>query len=368
MRRLKKFRWLLVLTCLSRVNAAEQATVMSDVEPVYSKASSSAPVIVVLKKGDAVTIVFSSATPGGDWCAISMPAAPGKIGNVPCESLNRTTVPQRSARLLTDAEARAPQTTPQRAGRKPAPQTGDFVVTFSGPFPAGATRDRQIDYDLVPNRERFFVHVPPDYTGAEAFGLVVFTDADEKTLAVPRGWKEVLDRKKLLFISAQASGNEQDENRRLGLAVLAATEMRNLYSVNPTRVYAAGFSGGARISNLLGFFQSDIFSGTIQSCGADFYEPVPQRQATSTLDTAGFPYGLAAAPATSDEIQRAKRKVRFALITGSQDFRRGNILDIYNGGYAPQGFQARLYDVAGMGHDTADGRTFAQALAFLEGP
>jgi hypothetical protein len=46
------------------------------------------------------------------------------------------------------------------------------------------------------------------------------------------------------------------------------------------------------------------------------------------------------------------RQVRFVLITGSNDFRRGNILDIYHGGFSREQFQAKLFDVPGMGHDT----------------
>jgi hypothetical protein len=55
------------------------------------------------------------------------------------------------------------------------------------------------------------------------------------------------------------------------------------------------------------------------------------------------------------------------LITGTRDFRRGNILDIFNGGFAHDGFQAKLFDVRGMGHDVADGETLSAVLDFLEG-
>jgi hypothetical protein len=87
------------------------------------------------------------------------------------------------------------------------------------------------------------------------------------------------------------------------------------------------------------------------------------QEATSLVDTAGNPYGLL--EATADEIANA-HTVRFALITGSQDFRRGNILDIFNGGFSPDGFKARLFDVPGMPHDTADGQTLSAALDFIE--
>jgi len=152
--------------------------------------------------------------------------------------------------------------------------------------------------------------------------------------------------RKYLFVAAENAGNDQYIDRRLGLAVLGALEMMKEYRIDPQKVYAAGFSGGARMSGLLGFYQSDLFRGTIQNCGADFYKPVRIVTATSQLDTAGKPYGLLSA--TSDEVAGA-RHVRFVLITGSQDFRRGNIVDILNGGFAQDGFQAKLFDVAGNG-------------------
>jgi hypothetical protein len=173
----------------------------------------------------------------------------------------------------------------------------------------------------------------------------------------------VLDQRKFLYIAAQGAGNDQYGSRRLGLAVLGALEMMKHYRIDPNRVYSAGFSGGARMAGMLGFFQADLFHGTIQNCGADFYKPVPVQAATSSTDTAGKPYGLF--DATADEIVGA-RGVRFALITGSRDFRHGNILDIFNGGFAAEGFKAKLFDVPGMPHDTADAQTLSAALDFIE--
>ena len=181
---------------------------------------------------------------------------------------------------------------------------------------------------------------------------------------VPDGWTSVLDSRNFLFVAAEKAGNDQYISQRLGLAVLGAFEMTRHYHIDPSRVYAAGFSGGARMSGLLGFYQPDIFRGTIQNSSADFYKPVPQVLATSVVDTIGKPYGVF--DATADEIEQAKH-LRFALITGTNDFRRGNILDIYNGGFAKEGFQAKLFDVPGMGHEICPAETLSAALDFLDG-
>ena len=240
---------------------------------------------------------------------------------------------------------------------------GDFVTAFGGPAMAPTRRDQNISYALNPNIEQFFVHVPEEYTGEIPYGLIIFVDADSDSRGLPNGWRTVLDNRKFLYIAPQGAGNDQNTQRRLGLAVLGTLEMMKHYTIDPKRVYVAGFSGGARMAGLLGFFQGDLFRGTIQNCGADFYKPVKVVAATSTVDTAGNPYGFF--QASDDEIASA-RQVRFALITGSRDFRHGNILDLYNGGFAKDGFKAKLFDVPGMEHDVADGHTLTEVLDFIE--
>jgi predicted esterase len=250
------------------------------------------------------------------------------------------------------------KTEPPREVRK-----GAFVSIFGGPSRTPGHISPYVAYNLVPENERYFVYVPSSYTGADPYGMIVFTYADPMA-RLPFGWQATLDARKYIFVAAQNAGNDQPRSRRLGLAVLGALKATKIYRIDPNRVYAAGFSGGARMAGLLGFYQSDIFRGTLQNSGADFYRPVPVVEAASLVDTAGHPYGLFQA---SDEDVRQAKAVRFVFITGSNDFRRGNILDIFHGGFELDGFKAKLFDVPGMGHDICDGQTLSRALDFLEG-
>ena len=118
--------------------------------------------------------------------------------------------------------------------------------------PCAERPECQLRFD--PNVERFFVHVPEEYSGETTYGLIVFSDADSDSRQLPEGWQAVLDQRKLLYIAPQSAGNDQYSNRRLGLAVLGALEMMKHYRIDPNRVYAAGFSGGARMAGLLGFY------------------------------------------------------------------------------------------------------------------
>jgi predicted esterase len=270
--------------------------------------------------------------------------------------INLTIAPNNSKRPTTADAART-----RVADNKPL--TGAFTTIFGGGNLTPKHQDQNISYALDPSKERFVVYVPDNYTGATPFGLVVFT-APADIAGIPFGWESVLKARNLMFIAAENSGNDRERARRMGLAVLGALEMMKHYQIDPSRVYASGFSGGARVAGFLGFFQSDLFRGTIQNSGADFYRPVAKVYATSPTDTAGQPYGIF--HATAAEVEAAKR-VRFVLVTGSNDFRRGNILDVYYGGFAKSGIESKLLDVPGLGHDICDGQTFSAALDFIEG-
>lgn len=240
---------------------------------------------------------------------------------------------------------------------------GDFIIAFGGTTLEPKYHDSHISYGLDPNTERYLLHVPDSHAGDVPYGLVVFIDADEVVSQVPDGWASVLDAHRLLFVAPEKGGNDQDSSRRMGLAVLGALEMMKRYRIDPSRVYVAGYSGGARMAGMLGFYQPDVFHGTIQNCGADFYRQVPTVYARSWVSTTGRPYGTF--QATNEEIVQAKQ-VRFVLVTGTNDFRRGNILDIFNGGFAKEGFKAKLFDVPGMQHTTCSGDILSAALDFIE--
>jgi hypothetical protein len=341
----------------------DAAEVQADTLSVHSGMSTTSSVVKSLGRGDQVSIRLQVSGAEGSWCKIAERGQGKPLGYVVCWQLKRL-VPQRTSG------------TGSRGGRVPviygdssnadtsnsdAPRTADRIVSFD----RGSVRidqDPNINYHLNPSNGHFYVRVPPGYSEQTRNGLIVFIDSDDQLTEPPRGWAAILDARHLLFIAPQNAGNRQNTARRLGLGVLAASEMLKHYRIDRERIYVSGYSGGSRIAGILGFFQPDLFRGTIQNCGTDFYRNVPKVNAISLTDNAGHPFLF---EATEREIQAAKR-VRFALITGSEDFRRGNILDIFYGGFTKAGFQAKLFDVPGMSHDVADGATLNAVLDFLE--
>jgi hypothetical protein len=247
----------------------------------------------------------------------------------------------------------------------PVPAGARKMMQFSGNCPAPARTSSSITYNFDLKKEHFWLCVPPGYTGQEPWGLIVYTNSADRQVAVPPGWDKVLADDKLLFIATEEAGNNKLSNRREGLAVIAALEMMKTYSIDPNRVYAAGMSGGARIASDLGFQQPDIFHATIQCCGTDFPKPVPRVAVTDDdLKHHGESYGLL--DGDLSEVNAAKANVKFVMTTGDGDFRHNFILDIYNGGFKADGYQALLLDVPGMKHQPCRGDTLQQALDFIE--
>ncbi len=222
--------------------------------------------------------------------------------------------------------------------------------------------DRHVDYRLDLTGQQAFVRQPADIAPGERLGLIVYVPPGDRLPGVPDGWAAVLDARRLVFAGIAGAGNDQPVSRRCGLAVAAAGRVMARNRVEPTRVYVAGFSGGARVAGLLGFYQSDVFRGTVQCCGADYYRRVPHAD-PAVAAQAGGP--LLADPA---EGARARPRVRFVLVTGDGDPNHDLMADVFHGGLVPDRFRATLIDVPGLGHRPADGPTFDRAVAFLDAP
>jgi hypothetical protein len=115
--------------------------------------------------------------------------------------------------------------------------------------------------------ERFLLEVPAR-SPAAGFGLLVFVSPwDDARL--PEGWRDVLDRSGMIFVSAAHSGNDAADGRREALALLAAYNVMQRFKVDPGRVFVAGFSGGSRIALRLALAYPDLFGGALLNAGSD---------------------------------------------------------------------------------------------------
>jgi hypothetical protein len=233
------------------------------------------------------------------------------------------------------------------------------LVHFDPALPQVVNRAVDVDYHFDLAKESFEIFVPKNYSGKEAFGVFAFMNSGD-SMTMPREWAAVMEKEKLICLIPQKIGNDQPFSRRVGLALIGILKTVEWYKIDPRRIYTGGMSGGARCSLQLACLHNDVIAGNISICGANFYEPVPKVKAVDTSN-----YGVW--PVPHDRIAAAKKKVRFAFITGANDFRYGNILDIYQGGFVKNGFQATLIDQPNMGHQMCSPESLLEAFHFVSG-
>lgn len=242
-------------------------------------------------------------------------------------------------------------------GGQPALKTG--VQTLPGTLPKTEEKDASLIGDLNLSKETFYISVPTGSSANKPHGILVFLSPVDECTDVPPGWASVLKEKKLIFIAPQKAGNKQDTSRRAGLAVLAATKLQEMAKIDTNRVYVAGFSGGARVASYCSFLRPSLFSGAFSVCGVDFPAQVPRVKATRNDEYGYFSLG-------EQEVAEAKQRVKFVLVTGSKDFRYGNIMDIYTGGFQKDGYTVKLIDVPGMDHTICSPRALSDGISFLD--
>ena len=206
-------------------------------------------------------------------------------------------------------------------------------------------------------KERFQLIIPKSYRPEESWGLFIWISASDAP-RIPAQWEAVLASRKLLFVGAFQSGNPRNLFDRVRLAVDANVGMRRRYRIDERRVYVSGFSGGARVASMVGVAFADLFTGTMPFMGVNFYTDLPAGD--------GKQFGISYIP--DDEVlEIAKKKGRFALVTGEKDFNRINTRAADEHGFRKEGFASVLcLEVPGLGHAMPDAQWLEKGLEFLD--
>jgi tetratricopeptide (TPR) repeat protein len=177
-------------------------------------------------------------------------------------------------------------------------------------------------YDLAD--ETFYVYVPSGYRPAEPHGLLVWISPTPFGGFGSSDMQETLDRHRLIWIGADNSGNGRARWDRVGLALDAVHNMLQLYTLDERRIYAAGYSGGGRITTGLSMLYLEVFSGGLSVYGCDYFEPIQVPDKPGARWPARFPRP------PRERLRRLKEDSRFVLLTGEWDFNRPQTQQIYD--------------------------------------
>lgn len=209
----------------------------------------------------------------------------------------------------------------------------------------------------------FDIYVPEDYDGSEAYGLVVFINSGNNG-GFKSQWHPVLDERKLIWISGDQIGNSIYINIRMGVAMAGALRMQELFNIDTNRIYTSGNSGGARMGHNLAFIYPETFKGAMPSCGGSYIRQVDQDYETQQPD--GHYEAILNYPANYLDYLLPFDQ-RFANLTSYDDFREGDIMNIYHNGSEIDGLKGKFLETAG-GHCSTTTEHFRDALNFVEHP
>jgi hypothetical protein len=210
-------------------------------------------------------------------------------------------------------------------------------------------------YDVT--KEKFRLVVPKTYAHAAKWGLFIYVNADDSA-SLPAGCEALLEKKKLLGISAYRSGNSRNIFDRFRLAIDANFNLSRRFNVDAERVYVSGFSGGGRIASMLGVAYADLFSGAIPLCGVNFYKEIPSEPGKA------WPPGYIP---VDEALKVAKATGRYVLVTGEKDFNLKNTKAVFEHGFKKEGFKhALLLEVPGLAHAPPPADWLEKGLDFLD--
>jgi hypothetical protein len=205
-----------------------------------------------------------------------------------------------------------------------------------------------------PASTAFYIYIPNNFDPNKTYGVIsMIWGSDNGTMQSE--WRPICDTRNLIFIAPQNAGNSVYLSYRASLLLTGVNLIKKYYKIDPNRVYLSGNSGGARSAGYTAHNFPDLVRGTIQSVGCDYYTPI------SAPD--GFTgFGLYWTPPNLN----AKTNVRFVFITGPGDGNYAGINDNYNYGYVPNGYQALMINVPGMGHEPVWAPQMILALNWIE--
>ncbi len=213
------------------------------------------------------------------------------------------------------------------------------------------------------NNYTYNLFIPNSYDGTEAYGLITSIHAGNNG-NIYNSWIPVLEEKKLILVAGNGIGNSIAVNTRIGVALAGALALEEQLNIDPNRIYTTGTSGGGRSASALMFFFPEIFKGMIPNCGATYLRRVDQDYETHQPNS-HYEYIYPHTPAQLQYVKGFDPKL--AYLTSFDDFREGDIMNIYHNGAEPDGFKAKFLEIPGP-HCTTSEAHFRDGMNFLEHP
>ena len=155
----------------------------------------------------------------------------------------------------------------------------------------------------------------------------------------------MLDEQKLIWIGPKDAGNAVNVDIRMGKTIMGMWRMLEHYNIDRSRFYVTGNSGGARTAQVLSWLHPRSITGAFPLCGASYFRETTQEFETHEPDShyeywGDYFYPNIGGTPFSEWILDYPRPV--ALLTSTDDFRRGDMLNVFHHGLQADDIQRYL--------------------------
>jgi fibronectin type 3 domain-containing protein len=233
-----------------------------------------------------------------------------------------------------------------------------------------------VNYDFNLAGWPFDVFVPPSYDGTKPYGVMVYITSDQNTGgAVLQG---VSNDRNLIWIAPRNVGNNANSPDRYGAGLMSIHRAKEMFNIDPRRVYCSGKSGGARTASALAFYHSEVFRGTAPSAGFALprldevtpdYIPNTSGQSDAYFDYSDQPflYYYITNNSLHESIYTTAKanKLRSYILGRYGDYREDYFVEAFHCAYEPQGLDCFLYNGPG-GHQDPTDAEMAEAIDYLD--
>jgi len=227
------------------------------------------------------------------------------------------------------------------------------------------------NYDVDLNSWRYDVYVPPGYDGTKPYGVVAYITSDPWPAVVLQA---ASNDRNIIWIAPRDAGNNADTGDRLGAALLALYRAKELFNIDPRRVYTSGKSGGARAASALAFFHSELIHGTAPSAGfclprlnsvSPDYITNSSGQSDTYFNYSNQYFSFPPNTATSFNATAKTNKLRSYIMGRYNDYREDYAVEAFHCAYEPQGQIGFLYNAPGE-HTDPSNAEMVEAIDYLD--
>ena len=220
-----------------------------------------------------------------------------------------------------------------------APTRLDWTFALASQSLPDPPADWLKDYDST--KQQYELYVPPKHDPKKALPMILFVSPG----ADPMGWKAfeaVCKDQGFLFAGPRDAGNDCPPKRRVRAVLDVLDDVRRNYPTNADRTYIAGFSGGGRIACAVAFALPDCFGSVMPICASGDLRDEPWLR------------------------QRVIDRLSVALMTGDNDFNRGEVERLRGPFLKEVGVRSRVWRQAGLGHGIPGEKQLSEAVKWLD--